>query len=287
MMKKNNLFITALVLAVTAVCPLQTSAEVGGTIPDREYTMTAIPEREDEDGIFPIDRTPKITVETVDSVTGERIGGVKLWLVETETPQSNTVKRDFGTFITAENPLEFTDISYTLEKPSSMFSLTAVIEEVPDGYTFRGGKQGVIDYIVDSGERHRQGIEIAWTECVFRIPLDPDGYQQPVYTQTTATDTKNNSTNTTLAIHTGTTRPYIPTSSETLGDADENGKIGINDCVLIMQSIAKPDSYEISEQGKLNADVCNRGDGVTIQDAMVIQMIESRTLSASDLPVEM
>ncbi|MDE5771597.1 MAG: carbohydrate-binding domain-containing protein [Ruminococcus sp.] len=68
------------------------------------------------------------------------------------------------------------------------------------------------------------------------------------------------------------------------GDADEDGNVGINDAVLIMQSIANPDKYRLTEQGKNNADVYKRGDGITNLDALTIQRVESRELSAEDLP---
>lgn len=68
------------------------------------------------------------------------------------------------------------------------------------------------------------------------------------------------------------------------GDADEDGEVNINDAVFIMQSIANPDKYKLTEQGKNNADVYNRGDGVTNSDALTIQKVESRTLTTSDLP---
>lgn len=53
----------------------------------------------------------------------------------------------------------------------------------------------------------------------------------------------------------------------------------MSDAVLIMQSLANPDKYgingsdkrHITKQGLANADVSNRGDGVTTSDAQVIQ----------------
>lgn len=68
------------------------------------------------------------------------------------------------------------------------------------------------------------------------------------------------------------------------GDVDEDGKVNINDAVLIMQSIANPDKYKLTEQGKDNADVYNRGDGITNSDALTIQKVEARTITASELP---
>lgn len=53
------------------------------------------------------------------------------------------------------------------------------------------------------------------------------------------------------------------------GDTDCDGKVNINDAVFVMQSIANPDKYKISEQGKANADI--DGNGITLSDAIAIQ----------------
>ncbi|MDE5834374.1 MAG: glycoside hydrolase family 9 protein, partial [Ruminococcus sp.] len=55
------------------------------------------------------------------------------------------------------------------------------------------------------------------------------------------------------------------------GDANVNGEVNISDAVLIMQSISNPSEYNLSEQGRKNADVVD-GDGVTNVDALAIQM---------------
>ncbi|MBO5383565.1 MAG: hypothetical protein J6A30_04625 [Ruminococcus sp.] len=55
------------------------------------------------------------------------------------------------------------------------------------------------------------------------------------------------------------------------GDANNDGMINMADAVRIMQSIANPDKYELSEQGALNADIFNNGDGVTVKDAQFLQ----------------
>ncbi len=63
------------------------------------------------------------------------------------------------------------------------------------------------------------------------------------------------------------------------GDADCDGKVLLNDAVLIMQAIGNPDAYgengsdetHITAQGKINGDVANTGDGLTNADALAIQ----------------
>ena len=84
---------------------------------------------------------------------------------------------------------------------------------------------------------------------------------------------------------TSQTTPTTPSGNTKYGDADESGKVNINDAVLIMQSIANPDKYKLSAQGRINADVVDNGGGVTNADALAIQYVESRTISESSFPI--
>ncbi|MDE6091580.1 MAG: carbohydrate-binding domain-containing protein, partial [Ruminococcus sp.] len=68
------------------------------------------------------------------------------------------------------------------------------------------------------------------------------------------------------------------------GDANEDGEVNISDSVLIMQSIANPEEFSLTKQGKNNADVYKRGDGITNSDALIIQYVEIKTLTVDDLP---
>ena len=62
--------------------------------------------------------------------------------------------------------------------------------------------------------------------------------------------------------------PIVKTVS---GDANEDGEVNISDAVLIMQSIANPEEFALTEQGRANADIYGDGDGVTLMDALTIQ----------------
>ena len=99
-------------------------------------------------------------------------------------------------------------------------------------------------------------------------------------TTTTTTTKKADTTTTTTAVPDTTGSDDI-----SYGDTDEDGEVGINDAVLIMQSIANPDKYKLTPQGQLNSDVYNHGDGVTNNDALIIQYVESKTIKVADLPV--
>ena len=63
------------------------------------------------------------------------------------------------------------------------------------------------------------------------------------------------------------------------GDANEDGDVNISDAVLIMQSITNPSEYKITSQGADNADVYNRGDSLTMADALSIQKFEAKLIT--------
>ncbi len=68
------------------------------------------------------------------------------------------------------------------------------------------------------------------------------------------------------------TKP-IDVLNSTEGDANEDGKASIGDTVAVLQYIAAPDKYELTEQGKFNADLdCN---GITAHDAYKIQCMDA------------
>ncbi|MDE6781390.1 MAG: DUF5620 domain-containing protein [Ruminococcus sp.] len=110
-------------------------------------------------------------------------------------------------------------------------------------------------------------------------------------TTTTATTTSKPTTSksTTTATTTGTTtttttQPAKP--SVTLwGDANVDKKVSIADAVLIMQSLSNPDEYKLSEQGIVNADVVDNGEGVAPSDALAIQAVDLQLIEQSELPI--
>ncbi|MDE5570022.1 MAG: cellulose 1,4-beta-cellobiosidase, partial [Ruminococcus sp.] len=55
----------------------------------------------------------------------------------------------------------------------------------------------------------------------------------------------------------------------------------------IIQHMGNPDEYALSEQGKINADIVNTGDGVTGADAVALQLIEAKKIRQSELPITM
>ena len=55
------------------------------------------------------------------------------------------------------------------------------------------------------------------------------------------------------------------------GDANEDKSVDLSDAVLIMQSLANPSKFKLTDHGKKNADCSGNGDGITNSDALSIQ----------------
>jgi len=72
------------------------------------------------------------------------------------------------------------------------------------------------------------------------------------------------------------------------GDANCDNQVNMADAVLIMQSIANPDTYGlgkpdgITADGQLNGDVENNGDGITNKDALKIQQYKLNIIKSLD-----
>ena len=45
----------------------------------------------------------------------------------------------------------------------------------------------------------------------------------------------------------------------------------MSDAVIIMQSQANPDKYELTNKGKFNGDIYETGNGITVNDALQFQ----------------
>lgn len=74
-------------------------------------------------------------------------------------------------------------------------------------------------------------------------------------------------------------------TKDVFGDANCDGKVTIADSTAILQSLGNPDKYGLSEQGAINADCCNHGDGVMTSDALAIQMVDAGMLKQEQLPI--
>ena len=83
------------------------------------------------------------------------------------------------------------------------------------------------------------------------------------------------------------TLPYVGnTASTVMGDVNNDNDITLADSLAILQHLANENKYGLTGQMLLNADIVDRGEGVTPQDALAIQKIDAKVLSISALPVK-
>ena len=73
----------------------------------------------------------------------------------------------------------------------------------------------------------------------------------------------------------------ITGETETMyGDVNLDGKVSISDAVRILQYVSNTSKYPLDEQAMDNADVFNRGDGVTANDAASIQKLDAGVIDS-------
>ncbi len=72
-----------------------------------------------------------------------------------------------------------------------------------------------------------------------------------------------------------TTKPSDTENDIKYGDTNCDGKVEIADATLILQFLTNKDEYHLTDQGMINADCSNVGDGVTATDALAIQKLDA------------
>ena len=89
----------------------------------------------------------------------------------------------------------------------------------------------------------------------------------------------------TLTYNSGTT-PSSETTGTAYGDTNLDGSVSLNDAVAILQFVALPAKYNLSEQAQKNADVVDNGSsGVNGYDALAIQLIDAGLVTAKQFPI--
>ncbi|MBR5682828.1 MAG: endo-1,4-beta-xylanase [Ruminococcus sp.] len=100
--------------------------------------------------------------------------------------------------------------------------------------------------------------------------IDPPSYEEEVVTTTTTT-TAPVVTTTTTTVPAKDLKELLNEKVSKWGDGNCDGGIDMADAVIIMQSLANPNKYSLTDQGKFNADVYEAGAGITTIDAYTIQ----------------
>ena len=172
------------------------------------------------------------------------------------------------------------------------------LQEEFNGVKVNSDKTVSIDYTIPSNAGSTIKAMVWWPHddgvTIEKVVLHMDGSSSAntttrVTTTTTRTTTKETTTTTRT---TTTTAPNKELDAKLLGDANCDNQVDLSDVVLIMQALANPNKYGINgsdrthmtEQGQANADVHKRGNGVTSNDALAIQLKLLNVISS--LPVD-
>ena len=151
---------------------------------------------------------------------------------------------------------------------------------------YDGGEDGGTAFLGEAYQDYDEFTKMYQSEyCITLDELPEDlysfgGTENPT-TATTTTTGKDTSTTTTTVT---TTSPEKP-AGLSYGDSNCDGEVNIADAVLIMQTLSNSDEYTLSDQGRMNADLVNAGDGVTTLDALAIQMIMADIIDDKHLPI--
>ncbi len=113
---------------------------------------------------------------------------------------------------------------------------------------------------------------------------EPATTQAPVTTTTVATTAKEEvvTTVTTEEQRPADTTGVLPLKT-VYGDATLDGKVTLADSLAILQFIANEDKYPLSREAQNNADCYNPGDGITANDSVAVQMLDTKQIDS--LPV--
>ncbi len=152
---------------------------------------------------------------------------------------------------------------------------------------YDGGEDGGTAFLGEAYQDYDELTKMYQSEYCITLDELPEnlysfeGEESPKTTTTTTSGDKSTTTTTT----TTSTSEKTSDNDTKFGDTNVDGKVNISDAVLIMQAIANPDEFQITEQGKLNGDVVDNGNGLTNIDALAVQYVEIKTIKESDLPL--
>ncbi len=134
------------------------------------------------------------------------------------------------------------------------------ITNLPENYIYYGYQEDSLTLCGVYIDEFAKGNELSAT--AYLIDQSPDA---PEIKYTTSAVSQVSTTTTTSVTST------VKDTTKGKGDANCDGNVDMSDAVLIMQSIANPSKYKLTEEGKANADM--NGDGITSGDALAIQKL--------------
>ena len=177
-----------------------------------------------------------------------------------------------------DNVIDTGTTSFSLSDISNYMSYGSTACRIGADGNGENGFVGSVDFVrmyigetVAPAENYTEKEEIVPAETTVTEPV----------TTTSAETTVTTTEETTVTTAEETTVTTEQQNNDVLyGDANTDGKITLADCVAILQYVANKEKYPLSEQGTVNADCYNTGDGITSRDALSVQKYDSGTVSS-------
>lgn len=179
-------------------------------------------------------------ISVLDKDTGEFVPGAEVWLKEIYTDCEESDETTISTWNTSDdNPKTFTELKAFVENSNYSYSYEYGISKLPEDYELVELDQPMT-ITASGGENVFVAIKLA---------------KKPESTTEEPT----------------TEEPTTKENDIMYGDANVDGKLDISDVVAIMCYSANSDASPLSEQGLINADVNERGNGINTSDAVAVQ----------------
>ena len=157
--------------------------------------------------------------------------------------------------------------------------LTSVCKEAysrqlcPVMWDTTGGQYDRKSYKMSDAVLQQALLEIAGDN----IPANKTAPTEPATEPTTEAPTEPTTEPTTDA----PTEPTTEAPDEVVcGDANGDGRVDLNDAVAILQYVALKKKYPLTEYGQKAADCWDPGDGISGNDALAVQMLDSKTITS-------
>ena len=183
-----------------------------------------------------------------------------------------------------ESEMKFRDVG----PEPNVFMITggtndSVVGTFPKQYSdilTRNGVEHVYQSIPGGGHGDNSVKPHLYTFYRYAFKAGESAQQITTTTTTTKVTTTTTSTTTTTApvttdvpgnIGGGKTKADIDAAVTLWGDANCDGTVDMSDVVAVMQNLANPDKYKLTDKGAANADVSAAGAGLTSNDALTIQ----------------
>ena len=226
---------------------------------------------------FPLKGTFSLTVNFMDYSTREKISGIGCELIDEQTNEV-AAKWTSGSEPECIEGLEY-EFKTRDHNVLNDKSYKLVITDMPENYRNR-----VVPYIYRTGigndllTMHSYNCELQ--EYILLVNNETSSivtgsHDTQVTTTIHSNTTTERNTYTTAAVNSTSTVCSTSEEFSSKGDANCDNRTTVADAVAILQFIGNRDKYELTEQGKKNADV-DGAEGITGNDALTIQQWDAQ-----------